>query len=146
MGFAGGYPGTRIGDVVITDGAFHDTAVAGLYGFNEDLVKSDKELTDLLCKMMNKNGTAYRREFHRTTDAGYVQPEWSTKYYERKGVLCVEMEGAGLFAAAKFRSRRATGIYVISDSGSGDDWELGWGEKALESSIERVIGAIASNG
>lgn len=52
------------------------------------------------------------------------------------------MEGAGLFAAAKFRSCRATGLYVISDSGSGDDRELGWGEKALEKSIERAIEAI----
>ena len=53
------------------------------------------------------------------------------------------MEGAGLFAAAKFRSRRAAGLYVVSDSRSGDEWDLGWGEKVLEASIERVIGAIA---
>lgn len=79
VGFAGGYPGSHIGDVVITDGAFHDTAVAGL------------------------------------------------------------------FAAAKFRSCRAAGIYVISDSGSGDDWDLGWGEKTLETSIDRVITAIVNN-
>ena len=142
VGFAGGYPGTHIGDVVITDGAFHDTAVAGLYGCNEEMVRSDKELTDCLCKEMDANGIAYRRGFHRTTDAGYVQPSWSAKYYENKGVLCVEMEGAGLFAAAKFRSCRAARIYVISDSGSGDDWELGWGEKTLETSIDRVITAI----
>ena len=50
------------------------------------------------------------------------------------------------FAAAKFRSCRATGIYVISDSGSGDDWDLGWGGKTLETSINRVIEAIKSNG
>ncbi len=146
VGFAGGYPGTHIGDVVITDGAFHDTAVAGLYGCNEEMVPSDKELTDCLCKEMDANGIAYRRGFHRTTDAGYVQPNWSAKYYENKGVLCVEMEGAGLFAAAKFRSCRAAGIYVISDSGSGDDWDLGWGEKTLEASIDRVISAIINNG
>lgn len=142
VGFAGGYPGTNIGDVVITDGAFHDTAVAGLYGCNGELVQSSKELTDLLCKEMDGKGIVYRRGCHRTTDAGYVQPCWSAKYYENKGVLCVEMEGAGLFAAAKFRSCHATGIYVISDSGSGDDWDLGWGERILETSINNVIEAI----
>lgn len=145
VGFAGGYPGTYIGDVVITDGAFSDTAVAGLYGCNEEIVRSTKELTDLLCKEMDAKGITYRRGCHRTTDAGYVQPEWSAKYYENKGVLCVEMEGAGLFSVAKFRSCRATGIYVISDSGSGDDWNLGWGEKVLETSINKVIDAIANN-
>ena len=146
VGFAGGYPGTYIGNVVITDGAYHDTAVAGLYGCNDEVVRSDKELADMLCKEMDENEIAYRRGFHRTTDAGYVQSSWSAKYYENKGVLCVEMEGAGLFAAAKFRSCRAAGIYVISDSGSGDDWELGWGEKTLETCIDRVITAIINNG
>ncbi len=92
---------------MITDGAFHDTAVAGLYGCNEEIVRSTKELNDLLCR---------------------------------------EMEGAGLFSVAKFRSCRAAGIYVISDSGSGDDWNLGWGEKALEASISKVIDAITNNG
>lgn len=143
VGFAGGYPGTCIGDVVITEGAFHDTAVAGLYGCNGEIVRPSRELTDSLCREMDANGIAYRRGFHRTTDAGYVQPCWSTKYYEDKGVLCVEMEGAGLFSVAKFRSCSAAGIYVISDSGSGDDWNLGWGEKVLERSIDKVTDVIA---
>lgn len=146
VGFAGGYPGTYIGDVVITDGAFNDTAVAGLYGCNEEIVRSTKELTDLLCREMDAKGITYRRGCHRTTDAGYVQPGWSAKYYENKGVLCVEMEGAGLFSVAKFRSCHATGIYVISDSGEGDDWERGWGEEVLETSINKVIDAIAKEG
>lgn len=144
VGFAGGYSGTQIGDVVITDGAFHDTAVAGLYGCTGELVRSAKDLTDLLCKEMDAEGIAYRRGCHRTTDAGYVQPCWSRKYYEDKGALCVEMEGAGLFSAARFRSCRAAGIYVISDAGSGDDWDLGWGEKVLETSIRKVIDAITN--
>ena len=54
------------------------------------------------------------------------------------------MEGAGLFSAARFRSCRAAGIYVISDAGSGDDWDLGWGEKVLETSIRKVIDAISN--
>lgn len=50
-----------------------------------------------------------------------------------------------MFSVAKFRSCRATGMYVISHSGSGDDWNLGWGEKVLETSIDRVIDAITNN-
>lgn len=146
VGFAGGRVGTKIGDVVITDGAFNDTAVAGLYGCNGEIVETSKELTDLLCKEMNSKGIEYHRGYHWTTDAGYVETNWRIKYFEDKGALCVEMEGAGMFSAAKFRSCRATGIYVISDSGSGDDLDLGWGEKVLETSINKVIDAIADNG
>lgn len=146
IGFAGGRIGTRIGDVVITDGAFNDTAVAGLYGCNGDIVETSKELTDSLCREMDLKGISYHRGYHWTTDAGYVETSWRIKYFEDKGALCVEMEGAGLFSVAKFRSCRAAGIYVVSDSGEGDDWELGWGEKILETSINKVIDMIAKKG
>lgn len=146
VGFARGRVGTRIGDVVITDGAFNDTAVAGLYGYTGEVVITSRELTDELCEKMYSKGITYRRGYHWTTDAGYVETSWRIKYFEDKGALCVEMEGAGLFSAAKFRSCRAAGIYVISDSGAGDDWDLGWGEKVLDTSINKVIDAIADNG
>ena len=55
---------------------------------------------------------------------------------------CTEMEGAGLFTVARFRSRKAAGIYVISDSGAGDDWDLGWGEEKLERSKQELIDTI----
>lgn len=146
VGFAGGRVGTRIGDVVITDGAFNDTAVAGLYGCNSEIVETSRVLTDSLCKEMDLKGIAYHRGYHWTTDAGYVETNWRIKYFEDKGALCVEMEGAGLFSAAKFRSCHATGIYVISDSGEGENWDLGWGEEVLETSINKVIDAIAKKG
>lgn len=136
VGFAGGRAGIRIGDVVITDGAFNDTAVARLYGYNGEIVESSKVLTDSFCKEMESKGITYHRGYHWTTDAGYIETNWRIKYFEDKGALCVEMEGAGLFSVAQFRSCRATGIYVISDSGAGDNWDLGWGEKALETSIK----------
>jgi len=71
-----------------------------------------------------------------------VATDWYIRYFEEKGVKCTEMEGEGLFAVARFRSRRAAGIYVISDSGSGDNWDLGWGEEKLERSKEELISAI----
>lgn len=146
VGFAGGRAGTRIGDVVITNGAFSDTAVAGLYGYHGEIVETSKELTDSLCRKIEAGGIPYHRGYHWTTDAGYVETSWRIKYFEEKGALCVEMEGAGLFSAAGFRSCRAAGIYVISDSGAGEDWALGWGEAALETSIHKVIDAIIASG
>ena len=141
VGFAGGKV-AKIGEYVITNGAFHDTAVAGLYGFQGELMETSKELTDSICQEMDIKGLKYHRGYHWTTDAGYVQPDWRSRYYEDKGAKCVEMEGAGLFTVAKFRSRKAAGIYVISDSGSGEEWDLGWGEEKLEQSIQNLIDVI----
>lgn len=142
VGFAGGHNGTKIGDYVITDGAYTDTGVPKLYGLDEELIKSTEELTDIFCEELRDKGIGFHRGYHWTTDAGYVEPYWRKLYYVRKGCLCVEMEGAGLFTIAKFRSKKATAIYVISDSGSSDDWTLGWGEDALEKSVDRLIDTI----
>ena len=142
VGFAGGHNGTKIGDYVVTDGAYTDTGVPKLYGLGDELIKSTEELTDILCAELKDKGIDVHRGCHWTTDAGYVEPDWRILYYVRKGCLCVEMEGAGLFTIAKFRSRKATAIYVISDSGSSDDWTLGWGEDVLEKSINRLIDTI----
>ena len=143
VGFAGGRVGVGIGDYVISDGAYHDTSIPRLYGFDDEMIETSKELTDSLCREIKECGLEVQRGWHWTTDAGYVETDWYIKYFEAKGVKCVEMEGAGLFTVAKFRSRKAAGIYVISDSGSGEDWNLGWGEERLEQSIQKLIDAIA---
>lgn len=76
----------------------------------------------------------------------YVQPEWRGRYYlNDMGAKCVEMEGAGLFTIANFRSRKATAIYIVSDSGSNDEWNLGWGESTLENSIQKLIDALVKS-
>ena len=141
VGFAGG---NKIGEYVLTDGAYNDTSITRLYGFKGELIESTKDLTDSFCMELEKKGISCTRGYHWTTDGGYVQPEWRGRYYfNDMGAKCVEMEGAGLFIIAKFRSRKAAAIYVISDSGSNDEWNLGWGESTLENSIQKLIDALA---
>lgn len=142
VGFAGGHNGMKIGDYVITDGAYTDSGLAKLYGITDDIIPTTVALTDRFCEELKNLGITFHRGCHWTTDAGYVQPEWRILYYRRQGCLCVEMEGAGIFTIANFRNKKATAIYVISDSGSGDDWNLGWGEEMLEKSIDRIIDAL----
>lgn len=141
VGFAGG---NKIGDYVLTDGDYNDTSITRLYGFKGELIESTKDLTDSFCMELEKKGISCIRGYHWTTDGGYVQPEWRGRYYlNDMGAKCVEMEGAGLFTIANFRSRKATAIYVVSDSGSNDEWNLGWGESTLENSIQKLIDALA---
>lgn len=142
VGFAGGYNGMEIGDYVITDGAYTDSGLAKLYGITDDVIPTCVELTDRFSEELKNVGITFHRGCHWTTDAGYVEPDWRILYYERKGCLCVEMEGAGLFTIANFRNKKATAIYVISDLVSGDDWNLGWGEEILDKNIDRIIDTL----
>ena len=143
VGFAGG---NKIGDYVLTDGAYNDTSITRLYGFKGELIESTKDLTDSFCIELEKKGISCIRGYHWTTDGGYVQPEWRGRYFlNDMGAKCVEMEGAGLFTIANFRSRKATAIYIVSDSGSNDEWNLGWGESTLENSIQKLIDALVKS-
>lgn len=143
IGFAGGLqPDMHSGDIVLTDGAYNDTAVAKLYGFDYDIIESSKSLTDEIETLLENSGIAYRRGKHWTTDAGYRETWGQVIEYRGKGSQCVEMEGVGLFTIAKYRECNATAIYVVSDVYTESSWDLGWGENAIENAAEKVIEMI----
>ena len=143
MGFAGGLQqDMNVGDIVLTDGAYNDTAVARLYGFDCDFIESTKSLTDELQELLANCEMNYRRGKHWTTDAGYMETYGQVVEHRNNGALCVEMEGVGLFTVANYRKCRASAIYVISDILAKDDWSLGWGQNALDTAINKIIDNI----
>lgn len=140
IGYAGGIqPDMYSGDLVLTDGAYHDTAVAGLYGFDHDIIESSKKLTDEMSELLTEHHLKFRRGKHWTTDAGYRETWGKTVGYRKKGALCVEMEGAGLFTIANYRKCAATAIYLISDVLAESGWRLCWGENSIESAADKVM-------
>ncbi|MDE7164076.1 MAG: nucleoside phosphorylase [Clostridiales bacterium] len=146
IGFAGGLQqNMRVGDIVLTDGAYNDTAVARLYGFDYDFIESTKSLTDDLQNLLTHNGINFMRGKHWTTDAGYMETYGQLVEHRDKGALCVEMEGVGLFAVANYRKCRSSAIYVISDVHRENDWNLGWGENMLDTAINKLINIIISS-
>lgn len=143
IGFAGGLQtNMKPGDIVLTDGAHNDTAVARLYGFDDAIIESTGALTDGMGELLTKKAISFRRGKHWTTDAGYHETWGQIIDYREKGALCVEMEGVGLFTIANYRKRSATAIYIISDVIGERNWELGWGEGSLDVSIAMLIDTI----
>ena len=52
------------------------------------------------------------------------------------------MEGVGLFTIANYRQCSATGIYVITDVFSDENWKLGWEGSKISDSVEVLIDMI----
>lgn len=145
IGYAGGLQtNMKVGDIVLTDGAYNDTAVAGLYGFDYEIIEASIELTNELEELLKENKIRYKRGIHWTTDAGYRETWGQLIEHREKGALCVEMEGVGLFTIAKYRDCVATAIYIVSDVPE-DSWDLGWGEDVFEKSEQQVIDLIINS-
>ena len=143
IGFAGGLQqDMKVGDIVLTDGAYNDTAVARLYDFDYDFIESTKSLTDALQDLLANGEMNYIRGNHWTTDAGYMETYGQVVEHRNKGALCVEMEGVGLFTVANYRKCRAAAMYVISDILLKENWNLGWGQNALDTTINKIIDTI----
>ena len=144
VGLAGGInQNLSIGDVVLTDGAYNDTAVARLYGFDYDFIETTLSLTNEMEELLNKKEILVNRGKHWTTDAGYHETWGQVLDYRSKGVLCVEMEGVGLFTIAKYRECSAAAIYIITDVISEDGWHLGWEENKIAEIISKIVNVIA---
>lgn len=143
VGVAGGInPELNIGDIIITDGAYNDTAVARLYGYDYDFIETTQWLTDEIANLLKMNNISIRRGKHWTTDAGYRETWGQVLDYRNKGALCVEMEGVGLFTIAKYRGCSATAIYIISDVISEDGWHLGWEGDIISKVVNKIISVI----
>lgn len=146
IGLAGGInEKLKIGDVVVTEGAFNDTAVARLYGFDVDFLETAETITNELQNLLNNNGIFTHIGKHWTTDAGYHETWGQIQDYSSKGALCVEMECVGMLTIAKYRECLASAIYIITDVIDEKGWNLGWNGDIIDSSIEHLVKVIAEN-
>lgn len=145
VGLAGGInPKLKIGDVILTEGAYNDTAVARLYGFDYDFLETTPSLTDEMEYVLRKKAIDVNRGKHWTTDAGYHETWGQILDYRSKGALCVEMEGVGLFTIAQYRECSASAIYIITDVIGEEGWHIGWEGNEIANVISNIIDAIAS--
>lgn len=143
IGFAGGITSdVKIGNVIITDGTYNDTAVAGLYGYNSDFLDTTKSLTNEIEQLFIENHMQIHRGKHWTTDAGYHETWEQIINYRSKQALCVEMEGVGLFTIAKYRNCSATAVYIITDVITENGWSLGWNGKKIDKVVSKIVDII----
>ena len=145
VGLAGGInQELNIGDVVLTNGAYNDTAVARLYGFDYDFLETTSSLTDEMEQLLKEKEIDAKRGKHWTTDAGYHETWGQILDYRSKGALCVEMEGIGLFTIARYRKCSASAIYIITDVITEEGWNIGWEGNKLDKTINKIIDVIAN--
>lgn len=109
------------GDLIIPDSVIPMVGLLSNYGIDKLPCVPNyyvlQHLVDIIKKVTNKSTPTNKNRYHIglvcTSDAFY-QEKLQAKVWETKGVLCVEMECAGLFALARLRKLYAGAILTCT--------------------------------
>jgi uridine phosphorylase len=104
------------GDMVLCEAAIRDEGVSHHYLPPGRLAAAPARPTAALGTAMTRAGLEFRTGISWTIDTPYRETIEEVRHYQAEGVLCVEMEAAGLFAVAGVRGLRLASAFVISDS------------------------------
>ncbi len=123
VGSAGGIsPELDIRDIVVATGASTDSNANRVrFGGYDFAATADFGLTRALVETAEERGTAVRTGGIVSSDQFYHPDEGFFGHARRMGILAVEMEAAGLFAAAAEHGVHAAAIVAVTDMIDGDE-------------------------
>lgn len=123
LSLAGGLqPDLEAGSVVVCDRAIRDEGTSYHYLAPTRDVAASPQLVAQLADAIGAAGTPCSRGATWSTDAPYRETRQEAELFQREGVMTVDMESAGVFAAAQVRQCEAASVFVVGDSLAGPGW------------------------
>ena len=115
IGSCGGYlPEMKLFDVILVEAAYSSSSFAKVaYGYEEDLMYPDEDITRRLEDMANQKGRHIYKGIASSGDCFYYDP--SVKQKDPYDTIAGEMESFALFANARYLNKKAACLLTISD-------------------------------
>lgn len=126
-------PRSKIGDLVIPDYAHSEEGTSRHYPIGESTPTASEEMIQLIEKTLKNNGQIYSRGDVWTTDAPYRETPEKVEFYQKRGVLAVEMEMSALMTLAHFRGVKFGALLVVSDELFNLKWHADFSNPKLKS-------------
>ncbi len=143
LSLAGGLqPDLTPGSVVVCDRALRDEGTSYHYLPPGRDVAASARLASSLCDALSSRGISATVGAAWSTDAPYRETQQEAAQFGREGVLAVDMESAGLYAAAQVRHVEAASVFVIGDNLAGPRWSAPPDMRALHVRLKEVLGAL----
>ena len=116
IGSCGGYNHTlKLKDIILVDNSYSQSTYAKyLDGYQDNLVKSTKNLNDIILKTSNELNMNIIKGTICSTDVFY-EKDYKNKPIEEYNILGVEMESFALFNNARTRGKNAACLLTVSD-------------------------------
>ena len=116
IGSCGGYNHTlKLKDIILVDNSYSQSTYAKyLDGYQDNLVKSTKNLNDIILKTSNELNMNIIKGTICSTDVFY-EKDYKNKPIEEYNILGVEMESFALFNNARTLGKTAACLLTVSD-------------------------------
>ena len=116
IGSCGGYNHTlKLKDIILVDNSYSQSTYAKyLDGYQDNLVKSTKNLNDIILKTSNELSMNIIKGTICSTDVFY-EKDYKNKPIEEYNILGVEMESFALFNNARTLGKNAACLLTVSD-------------------------------
>ena len=147
---AGRWPDGTLAEAgdVVPIGAISEEGTSGHYPIGGIPPVADKELNGIMENAFNKAGLTFFKGDVWTTDAPYRETAEKVEFYQKKGILAVEMEMSALMTLALYRGVRMGGILIVSDELFSMKWHAGFSNPGLRTSTRSagrlLVGLAAS--
>ncbi len=128
--------------IVVCDRALRDEGTSYHYLPPGREVGGSDALASSICGALASDGISASRGATWSTDAPYRETQLEAEQFGREGVMAVDMESAGLYAAAQVRGVEAASVFVIGDSLAGPRWSAPPDMRALHMRLKQVLDAL----
>lgn len=143
LSLAGGLqPSLEPGALVVCNRAIRDEGTSYHYLPPARDVVASEALVQAISHGLHEHRLAHSVGATWSTDAPYRETSEEVKRFQHEGIQTVDMESAGVFAAAQVRGVEAASVFMIADSLSQPDWSAPTDMRSLHVKTKILLSAL----
>jgi uridine phosphorylase len=116
----------HIGDIILPTDSYVDEGTSAHYFKACKKAAPSPSLQKALETWLSQEGITYQKGSVWSTDAIYRETREKAGFFQKKGVLAVEMETSAIFNVGQYRNIQVAAILAVSDELSESEWRPGF--------------------
>ena len=109
--------------IIVPNKAFRDEGISYHYLPESESIELNKKYVELFKKVLKDNNYDYVEGATWTTDGFYRETREKMEKFQKKGAVCVEMEGASIAAVCEYKKLKYFMFYYAGDNLDAVEWE-----------------------
>lgn len=109
--------------IIIPNKAFRDEGISYHYLPDSESIELNKKYVGLFKEVLKENNYNYVEGATWTTDGFYRETREKMERFQKKGAVCVEMEGASIAAVCEYKKLNYFTFYYAGDNLDAVEWE-----------------------